>query len=326
MTVVADWLFHLADPLGPKKPQPRRRLSAAQARELFVQAECHGVLAAALRHFEFPRDSAEFDAIRDAAFRSHHQAVGFSLMLRQHGNALMQAVKAQELPAIVIKGPVFARRLYPDPALRRFTDIDILAAPEAVRRLAELLSAMNFELADQAAGPDPQEWKWLHREHRDVMIEVQCNLIHAAALRTALSLRYVDLVPDNDRSEAECPAALLLVATVHAAGHHFERLVQVVDICQAARNLRTAKDQQRLEELILQTQSRMAAVTGLTIAGRLFEEPDCLNIAKAIGPVRFAAIGTALIDRSVVGSTMTRNRYLHSWRRAAYRELLKRGI
>jgi hypothetical protein len=49
----------------------------------------------------------------------------------------------------VIKGPVFARMLYPTPELRTFTDIDVLVAPAAAPRLATLLTGRGFALADE---------------------------------------------------------------------------------------------------------------------------------------------------------------------------------
>jgi hypothetical protein len=324
VSTVADWLIHLADPLGPGTARPRRPLAAAQAPALFDQAERHGVLAPVLLNFERERYDSQFDAVRADAVRRHHAAVGFSLLLQHQADALLRGIEAAGLAAIVVKGPVFARCLYPDRSLRRFTDIDILAAPDAVAGIADLLAQREFLMAERAPPRQPLEWKWLHRDHDNLTIEVQTDLIHAAALRPALSLTYADVAGGAAAGDTQGPAVLLLIAAIHGAGHHYERLLHLVDICQAARAMRTVADEQQLERLIGQTGSRFAVVTGLNIAACCFDEPRLTALAKALGPVRLAGLAGALIDRSVIASTMNRQRALHSWRRSAYRELLKR--
>jgi len=220
---------------------------------------------------------------------------------------------------------VFARRLYPDRRLRQFTDIDFLVETAAVPKLGNLLVEQGFRLAAESPAPDPQEWKWLHRDNPDLMIEVQCNLVHAASLRTALSITYADLAPAGLAADAECPAALLVIAAIHGGcGHQYERLLHVVDICQAARGVTTPDDERQLEILVARTGARPAAVIGLDLAGRLLGEPRCFDLAKALGPVRYGRPARALMSRSVVTSTKAGTRWVHSWRRAAYREMLKR--
>jgi hypothetical protein len=61
------------------------------------------------------------------------------------------------------------------------------------------------------------------------------------------------------------------------------------------------------------------------LAARLFGEERCADIARAIGPVPHARLARVLISRAVVTSTMSSRRVLHSWRRGAFRGLLKRG-
>lgn len=324
--LIAQWLVYLADPLGPRVSRPRRTLNARQASELFSQAELHGVLASVLRGFEFPSNDSLFAAIRADVVARHYTAVGFSLMLRLHAQAIMRMITAAGLRAVIVKGPVFARRIYPDPTLRRFTDIDILIAPEAIPQIEPILVDQGFVLADRGNHVTKSEWKWLHRDNPALMIEVQSNLVHAAGLRAVLSLGYADLAPEGHADEAERPAALLAVAVVHGgSGHHYERLQHVVDVCQAARCLTSVEEERRLELLITRTGARLAAVAGLELAGRLFDEPRCFVLARALGPARYARFTRLLITRSVVTSTMSRTRPIHSWRRLAFRELLKRS-
>jgi hypothetical protein len=313
---IGAWLIHCADPLGPRTAAPRRELSPPEAMALVDQAERHGVLPAVLRNFPaFQRDRNAFAVIKAAALARQRTAYAFAAMLRHVGDGLMTA--AAGLPMVIVKGPVFAHSIYPAPRLRPFTDIDVLVAPRAVGALSAMLETQGFDLAEHDRSYP--EWKWLHRENDALMVEVQTDLVHAPSLRRTLSLTYDDIA-----TIAETPAAQLIIAIVHGSlGNHFAKLGQVVDICQAARKLKTAEDERRFESLVERTGARLAATTGLALAGRFFEEPRCLDIARAFGPQPSAWFASLLIGKSVVLSTTTSARSLHAWRRQTFRLLLK---
>jgi glycosyltransferase involved in cell wall biosynthesis len=315
---VGDWLVHCADPLGPRTAPPCRELSLEEARELVVQADKHGVLPAVLRHYApFQRDAVLADVKADALTR-HRSKLTYSLMLRAHGEAVMAA--AAGLPVAMVKGPVFARTIYPSPGLRNFTDIDLLVASEAEPQLARVLVEQRFKLAEYDRDPDRQEWKWLHRDNDALMIEVHTNLAHHPELRRAISITYKDLA-----GIAETPAALLTVALVHGALARYELLRQVVDVCQAARAVDTTEEEHRFEALVRQTGARFAAIAGLDLGYRLFGEPRCRELVRGLGSARYTGLARRLLGRSAITSTMNRTRFLHSWRRQGFRVLLKRG-
>jgi len=315
---VAKWLIHCADPLGPRGAPPRRGLSLLEVRELVAQADQHSVLPAVLRHYPpFQGDAAFADAKADALAR-HRSKLTYSLMLRAHGEALMAA--ADGLPVAMVKGPVFARTIYPSPGLRNFTDIDLLVAPEAEPRLARVLEEQGYRLAEYDRDSDRLEWKWLHRDNDALMIEVHTNLVHHPELRQAMSLGYEDLA-----GIAETPAALLTVAVVHGALERYELLRQVVDVCQAARRVNTAEEEHRFEGLVQRAGARFAAIAGLDLGYRLLGEPRCRELARGLGPARHTALARLLLGRSAITSTMGSTRFLHSWRRQGFRILLKRS-
>jgi len=315
---VGDWLVRCADPLGPRTAPPRRELSLEEARELVAQADKHGVLPAVLRHYPPFQDDAVLADVKADALTRHRSKLTYSLMLRAHGEAVMAA--AAGLPVAMVKGPVFARTIYPSPGLRNFTDIDLLIAPEAEPQLARVLEEQGFKLAEYDRDPDRQEWKWLHRDNDALMIEVHTNLAHHPELRRAMSLTYGDLA-----GIAETPAALLTVALVHGALERYELLRQVVDVCQAARRVDTSEEEHRFEALVRQTGARFAAIAGLDLGYRLFGEPRCRELARGLGSTRYTALARVLLGRSAITSTMGGTRFLHSWRRQGFRVLLKRG-
>jgi hypothetical protein len=276
----------------------------------------HGVLPAVLRNYPPFHDDPAFADVKADALARQRPLLAYSLMLRAQLEALLPALTGQ--PVVVVKGPVFARSIYPAPHLRTFTDVDLLVAPEAVKEVGQVLDAHGFSLVGCSGDAHRQEWKWVCRHHEALAIEVHTNLAHHPELRAAISLTYRDLA-----GVAETPAGLLTVAVVHGALDCFERLRHVVDICQAARSLVTADQERLLQALVERTGARLAAITGLELAFGLFAEPRCRELARALGPARYGAAARLLLRRSVFISAMTSVRALHSWRRQAFRLLLK---
>jgi Uncharacterised nucleotidyltransferase len=319
MTLVSKWLRYLSDPQEPLTPRPQRQLDFVQALKLIQAAERHGTLPALVGRLELALQGSTFQAVKADAAERQRQAIAFNLMLRACARNLMKQVEAEQLPAVIVKGPVFAASLYPATRLRRFTDIDLLVDPSALSRINALLDADGFKLVET----NVREWKWIARNNPLLVIEVQTDLVHAASLSPALSLTHADIAGDGVE-ESQRPSSLLVVAAVHGACHAFERLVHVIDVCQAARKLQDLGEERRLEMLMNRTGSRFAVVAALDLAARLFAEPRCVELAAAIGPIRNRRTAAALLTPSVVTSTMSRTRWLHSWRRNGFRELLKR--
>ena len=311
MSLLDAWIVHCADPLGSQSPPPSRKLAPGFAGQLVDQAEAHGVLGALLKNFpSFQQDSA-FAAAREAARSRNRSNAAFSALLARETDALKPELK--EVGAIVVKGATFARNLYPTTSLRCFTDIDILAPDDALSRLGEVLSDRGFYLAES----HKREFKWLSRDNDRIMVEVQTDLVHPDSLHNAISLSSAAIA-----SAPYSPAAFLIVALVHGAGHQYERLQHVVDIRQAAHNLPPA-DEASLETLVQATNARLAAVSGLLLAGRLFGDARCRDIAREIGSTRLRELANFLLDRTVIMSTTDPRRAIFNWRRQAFRLLLR---
>lgn len=57
---------------------------------------------------------------------------------------ILAAFQAEGIPALALKGFALAHLLYPEPALRPMSDIDLLVKPAQVRRAQELLAGLGF--------------------------------------------------------------------------------------------------------------------------------------------------------------------------------------
>jgi glycosyltransferase involved in cell wall biosynthesis len=312
---VNRWLAYCADPTGPHTDRPERVPSPAAMRQLIAESDAHGVLPAVMQTLSTLTLADEYKDAMDDALARRRIGIAFSTMLRLHADAISNA--AGDLPLTVVRGQTFARLIYPESSLRPFTDIDLLVAPEAVPAVSAIIESQGFVTVTKGRDPQRPEARWLHRDNDMLTIKVATNLVHHPKLSASLSLAYAD-VAEGPHS----PAALLTIATLHGALQRFERLHQVADICQAARSLSTSKDEAALWRMLDRTGGRFAAVAGLELAYRIFREPRCREIARAIGPVRYASLAGALVGQSAVVSTMGYTRAHYSWRRQLFRMLL----
>jgi hypothetical protein len=155
--LIADWLLYCGDPTSRAGPFPPPLPTALAEEELVHRCDLHGILTPLLRRFPFA--AARCPRLQAAVKERDRRSQAYSTLLRHLGETVM--ADAAGLQAAIVKGPVFARALYPSPHLRGFTDIDILAAPEAVPKLETILRAHGFRPAGVPPGPPRHESKWI---------------------------------------------------------------------------------------------------------------------------------------------------------------------
>jgi Uncharacterised nucleotidyltransferase len=311
---ITQWLRYCVDPLGSHLEPPRSSLSPRQARSVFLKADAHHVLAIVLRNFPFP-EQCDFEARRDAESR-RLEKLALATMLNFHAERILAAAK--RLPISLVKGRSFAQNIYPQPALRPFTDIDLLVRPDAIPQLDSILLSQGFTVSE-VHHPETLETKWTHCR-TGALVEVHQNLVQHPRMRGIFSLTYEDL-----EGNAQTPAALLTVALIHGTMHYFAWLRHVVDICQAARALNGSLEETQFEVLLHRTGMRFAAMVGLMLAYRVLGELRCLEIAKALQPVRRVRLSHFLAQAA--DQTATSNSWLlyNTWRRYVFRELMRYG-
>jgi hypothetical protein len=312
MSLLDKWIVYCADPLGTHTAPPHDLPPPQLAGRLVEQAAIHGVLGAVLQNFMGFKQDGPFAPSYEAARGLNRANVAFSLMLTHEADLLVKRLEG--LRATVVKGPTFARKLYPSPMLRPFSDIDVLVDRNDRAEVEEILKGLGYYLAEKRE----YEFKWLSRINDRVMVEVQTDLVHAESLRRGMTLSYGTIA-----RSPESPASLLIIALVHGAKHQYERLQHLVDICQAARGLKST-DEVDLDTLLAATNTRFAAITGLLLAGRIFRDQRCKFIAREIGSTGLLnTLASHLLGRAVIMSTMDERRAIYNWRRLAFRLLLR---
>jgi len=297
-TAIRDWLIHCADPLGPRTRPPRRPLAASLAHEFVHRAEYHGVLAALFQNFApFAEasgggDQADFTEARSEARQHHRLQRAFALMLEAQADAVM--ADANDIPATIIKGPAFARQIYPEPWYRPFTDIDMLVARRGLAPLEAVLAARGFR-PDDVQDPTGEVRSWVHDEFRPTLFELHLNLV-TSNQKWHCSLCYDDIADGPQR-----PAALLITAIIHGgATHRFLRMQHLVDVCQAARQVTAAKEEAAFAALAKKANAQTLAGASLLLVGRIMTEPMCLELATLLGKSHLARIAGRSLGKTAV--------------------------
>lgn len=329
-------LLRIADP-ARRQPPTVAIPSPEQLNLLFAAAENHGVFPVAIRGLNdlvhranesggasTAAVEAASEILKGARLKLAYQT-GIQMMMSHHARRIMAGFAGAGISGAVVKGAAFAQRLYPEPSLRTFTDVDILIAEEHRHKTGDIMRALGFELFEfeDRKGKDYHEQKWLLSAHQDVMIEVHSNLVHSPKLRGAMSIGYEDVCAAGGGNCADATALLFVAATHGAIGHQLDRLQHLVDVLQAARGAAGPVDAGRLANSAQRCGVTLAIAGALELAGRTFDEPSCLELARQLVPSAIARLPGQLLSPELVvrGQSLARGR--GSWRRNLFRQALR---
>jgi hypothetical protein len=146
------------------------------------------------------------------------------------------ALDSRGVQTVALKGPVLAERLYPEPGMRRSTDLDLLVAEADIERAAAALEPLGYELEDGLAA------RYARRHHHHLHLAGRCppviELHFRAYVGFGVTLQAEALLGRargyRTARGAPCwilePEDELLYLAVHAAGHCFDRLLWLYDL------------------------------------------------------------------------------------------------
>lgn len=138
------------------------------------------------------------------------------------------------IPSILLKGPSFARWLYPDPRDRSYTDTDLLISPDDLGKARDVLERHGFTAPFKGAAHELIHYAepWIRSDdaaeidlhHRLPGIEDSATAWRVLSARTeTMSLR------GHEVTILDAPARALHVA-LHAAQHGSSRTPSVLDL------------------------------------------------------------------------------------------------
>ena len=213
-------------------------------------------------------------------------------------NALARAVEslqAEGVPAVAVKGPVLAKQLYGDRALREYMDLDILVRREMVTRARSILEMQGYVSDLEMERPESSLMGSLSQQ-----ISLHNSSGIAIDLHWSLhSMRFPNPVPTTRLWEGldtvtlgETPVRtlgqedLLLYLCSHGARHQWRRLCWLVDLARWLR-LNSSVKWEIVEERARSTHCERMIAVGLELVRRLFEvQPEAAIPWQADDTVR----------------------------------------
>lgn len=290
----------------------------ARPEAVFERAEAHG-LAGVLREswteagHPVPASLEPGLAARALARELDHEA---HLALLERVDAVLAEAG---VPAVVLKGPLFAERFYPHPAARGTSDVDLLVEEARFDAAVAALGGLGYELDDDAHAA------WSRREHHHVVLSHPHALpleLHFRAYRGfGETLRAEPLVARARRAGERfralrvlAPEDELVYLAVHAAAHRFGRLAWLYDIALLVETMppeAIVAAELRAREW---GYSRALAMAGALLVDVLGVDVDRARLLGRLGTVR------ARVLRAVVGEPTSPA--LRSATRFAYTMLL----
>jgi hypothetical protein len=339
------WLLRLCDPAGSSF-WPARRLDPAGLTRLLRLADEHGVTGAVLanvnaifagegrqrllRESAQPSDGHALDAaLRDARQR-WFDFLAMTLSLRQRARQVRDAFRSAGVPAALVKGEDFADRLYRPSGLRPFRDIDLMLPREAMPDAARIMAALGYrEVRGQVKyQSDYGEQTWDSLTAPRTRVELHWNLINSPAQRRHSSLTYESLqweqtTLDGQPALRATPAAMLLIAAVHAVlGHRFDRLQHLCDIRQICRAQAGPVDVDWLRGAAAQCGTAASLQGALEVSARLLQDSAAGGVRQRLGlPVAISPWRWLVRDSTLLRPETAINKL----RRTAVREWMKRA-
>ena len=317
-------LVRLADP----ESQAPEGLQGDQARlaRLLRSAVRHGVAPVVFRKLREARLVDEAASIFDPYRTRILAGAGQAMLLERMAQTIAARFAGTGIRAAIVKGPVFAERLYPTRGDRPFTDIDFLVAPDSIDAANATMEALGFVRPTKTwdNSDRDREYKWLDRENSSLLVELHGDLVHYPALRRRISFGY-DQLAEAEHGIPNSAPALLMTAIIHAAcGHKFHELGLLVDVLQAVRRLE-GDDEGRVVTVCNAMGAALEMAVTLHLVGKLFEEPRARALAARVGDGWAIGLSYGLIDAEAVFGPDRGNSLGAWWRRHGFRLLQQIG-
>jgi hypothetical protein len=227
------WLLACLDAVGRRRPPPPPpddvSRTGASWDTLLAHADAEDLLPA----LAYAASAAGWAAMPSPARRRLTDGLATArarhLLMTRALASILRHCAASDLAVIVLKGPVLAETVYPDPALRPFTDLDLLVRPEDRRRADVALRAIGYQpLADE------HTWDFdvgfdgatVYESAAGVRVDLHWALLtearYAWRARAAGTVwdRAVPLTLGGERALGLAPEDLVLHLALHFAVHH----------------------------------------------------------------------------------------------------------
>jgi len=258
---------------------------------LLQAAARHGVWPLLYQHMERLPSDAFPDPVRETLRAAMRGQVAHVQKHVEVLRRLLDAFQAAGLELIPYKGPVLGARLFGNPAMRQFSDLDWLVRREEARPASACLQALGFRPALAA----PAAWAdWYERARHEYSFHHpawDCHVeLHWGAWPRFVGMP-VDVQPFWERRETvlldghPVPSLameeLLFLLCLHGTKHQWVRLAWLADVAELIRST-PALDWTRVQGLATRSRSMRFLHIGLWLARHLLAAPVPAAIAAQL--------------------------------------------
>lgn len=276
---------------------------------LLKAAEEHGMtvmLARGLAGADLPVPLRERLA-HDSGLRKD-RALRITRQLRK----LLDALRAQDIPVLPVKGPVLAAAAYGDVTIRGASaDLDLVVRKADLAQAVRCLEAIGYRRVEPSIDEyDDEQWEseaHLFPDDGGVMVELHTDLIgsfHTTPLELDSVLARAtecDLFGAPVRLLA--PEDLLLYLALHASRHFWSRLLWICDLGALIRT--TPLDWDMVAERAAAIHARKRLAVGLALAARLTGTAVPEPLIKVNGVPALVALALDRMERTSRGVRQT---------------------
>jgi len=260
-------------------PQPTPQVHSDEWTQLIATLKAHWVLPLVYWHVgHVPERMRPPREVMEALRGSFQWSRIRTLLMEQQLQQLTAAFRDGGVRMIVLKGPALGRMVYPDPALRPGSDLDILVHPEDMQQSRVLLKQLGYNCEIRRFGTD-LETRNHHEEFESIKnaghyraIELHWKL-HPFGITQEVGVdelldRAVHVVSNGITFEALHPVDAFIHRALNNAFIHDQdiRLIWVYDILMLARNLKEPEEWSVLQERCVDWNARHAVELALTLA------------------------------------------------------------
>ncbi len=136
---------------------------------LLALAEWHRLGPLVHRRVALPEDAP--DHVSERLEHDYLENAARNLYLGEQLTLVLQALDAEGISAMPLKGAALVQTVYPEPALRPMRDLDILVPPSMAARAQRAVTALGFRAVAPVAGREGGEpWMAAHHHHLPALV------------------------------------------------------------------------------------------------------------------------------------------------------------
>jgi putative nucleotidyltransferase-like protein len=202
----------------------------------------------------------------------------FTLQLTAELSRILDAFRSRTVDLLLTKGPALSVRCYADPAVRQYSDLDLVVRHSDIRRATEFMIGLGYQpkipLDAIAAGKTPGEYNFT-KPGTPLLIEFHTERTfryHPRPLPIeTLFARSTSVIFDGRTVPALSLEDELILISIHGAKHFWERLLWITDVAALAQH--PAVDWDRVNSAAQGVRADRILNLGLYLAGDLLSVP-----------------------------------------------------